>query len=121
MYPPSEVDPPVDYPPDDDHPVLGQLREHFDGLGLDEATLRRIRSACYGLVTGLDDYVGDLLDTLERTGQADKTRVVYRDSRRVPRGLTPRRFTRSGADPTSTSTTSTDPTSSPTCRPTRTN
>lgn len=76
-YPPAEMDLPVDYPPDDDHPVLGQLREHFDGLGVDEATLRRTRSAYYGLVTALDDYVGDLLDALERTGQAEETLVVY--------------------------------------------
>ncbi|PHQ41597.1 hypothetical protein Z052_13920 [Halorubrum sp. C191] len=76
-YPPEEMDLPVDYPPVDDHPVVDQLREHFDGLDLSEATLRRTRSAYYGLVTALDDCVGDLLDALERTGQAEETLVIY--------------------------------------------
>ncbi|MFC7249206.1 sulfatase-like hydrolase/transferase [Halomicroarcula sp. GCM10025324] len=76
-YPPEEMDLPVDYPPSDDHPVLNQLREHFDGLDLRKETLRRTRSAYFGLITALDDYIGDLLDALERTGQADETLVVY--------------------------------------------
>jgi choline-sulfatase len=46
-------------------------------LGLDDETLRRTRRAYYGLVTALDDYVGDLLDALERTGQREDTLVVY--------------------------------------------
>ncbi len=77
LYPESEMDLPVDYPASDDHPALDQLREHFDGSDVDEETLRRTRSAYYGLVTALDDYVGDLLDALERTGQAEETLVVY--------------------------------------------
>ena len=77
LYPTSEMDLPVDYPSEDDHPSLQQLRDHFDGSGLDEDTLRRTRSAYYGLVTALDNYVGEILDTLERTGQMEDTLVIY--------------------------------------------
>ena len=76
-YPDSKRDLPDDYPAEDDHPVLDQLRDHFDGRDLDEETLRRTRSAYYGLVTALDEYIGDVLDALERTGQAEETLVIY--------------------------------------------
>lgn len=85
-YPESKMDLPLDYPAADDHPALNQLRKHFDGSGLDEETLRRTRSAYYGLVTVLDDYIGDLLDALERSGQADETLVIYTSDHGEPLG-----------------------------------
>ncbi|MFC7157529.1 sulfatase-like hydrolase/transferase [Halomarina halobia] len=77
LYPVADMDLPVDCPSVDDHPALEQLRNHFDGRDLDEEALRRTRSAYYGLVTALDDYVGDLLDALDRTDQAEDTLVIY--------------------------------------------
>ncbi|WP_411966173.1 sulfatase-like hydrolase/transferase [Haloferax sp. YSMS24] len=77
LYPESDMDIPVDYPAADHQPSLDQLRNHFDGSGLDEETLRKTRSAYYGLVTALDDYVGELLDALMRTGQDEETLVIY--------------------------------------------
>lgn len=77
LYPEAEMDLPIDCPADDNHSALEQLRDHFNGRNIDEETLRRARSAYYGLVTVLDDYIGDLLDALERTGQADNTLVIY--------------------------------------------
>ena len=43
----------------------------------DPDSLYRLRRAYYGLVTYLDRKVGELLDTLERTGLADSTAVVF--------------------------------------------
>lgn len=77
QYPPEDVDLPVEYADHDDHPILDELRAHFDGIDLDEATLRRTRAAYYGLCTALDDYLSRLLDALDRLGLADDTLVVY--------------------------------------------
>jgi len=85
-YPPGEVDLPVDYPAGDDHPVLEELRYHFDGRDLDEETLRRTRSAYYGLCTALDEYVGEILDALDRLGMAEDTLVVYASDHGEPLG-----------------------------------
>nr|WP_233265044.1 sulfatase-like hydrolase/transferase [Halomarina oriensis] len=85
-YPETEVDLPTDYPPGDDHPILDELRSHFDGADLDEATLRRTRAAYYALCTALDDHVGQLLDALDRLGLAEDTLVVYASDHGEPLG-----------------------------------
>ncbi|WP_207592274.1 sulfatase-like hydrolase/transferase [Halomontanus rarus] len=85
-YPPEEVDLPIDNPAADDHPILEELRDHFDGRDVDEAVLRRTRAAYYGLCTALDDYVGRLLSALDRLGLADDTLVVYTSDHGEPLG-----------------------------------
>ena len=61
------------------HPWVGQLARHWDhdaALGSDDR--RRMAIACYlGLLTYLDEQVGLLLETLERTGLAASTRIIY--------------------------------------------
>ena len=42
-----------------------------------EERIRRARSAYYGMVTELDAMIGEVLDTLEQTGQLENTLVVY--------------------------------------------
>lgn len=86
LYPESAVDLPVDYPPGDDHPILEELRYHFDGLDVEEDVLRRTRAAYYGLCTALDGYVGRVLDTLDDLGLADDTLVVYTSDHGEPLG-----------------------------------
>lgn len=85
-YPPSDVDLPYDYPAADDHPILEELREHFDGRDVDEETLRRTRAAYYGLCTALDDHVERVLDALVRTGQDEDTLVIYASDHGEPLG-----------------------------------
>src|SRR5699024_1205524 len=68
---------PVGYADHDDHPILDELRDHFDGKNLDETTLRRTRAAYDGLCTALDDYLERLLDALDRLGLADDTLGIY--------------------------------------------
>ena len=43
----------------------------------DEESVRRVRRAYYGLVTYIDDKVGELLTTLEETGLAENTVIVF--------------------------------------------
>jgi len=85
-YPESAVDLPVDYPAADDHPILEELRDHFDGREVPEPVLRRTRAAYYALCTELDDNVGRLLDALDRTGLAEETLVVYSSDHGEPLG-----------------------------------
>lgn len=60
------------------HPVVQQLRWHFDvDTPVDPAQQRICRAAYYGLCTFLDEQVGRVLDALERSGQADNTRIIY--------------------------------------------
>jgi choline-sulfatase len=47
------------------------------GNGYDQAQVKRLREAYYGLVTEYDEQVGRILDCLEATGQAENTVVFY--------------------------------------------
>ncbi|WP_276256597.1 sulfatase-like hydrolase/transferase [Halomontanus rarus] len=77
---------PDDYPAADDHPILEELRNHFDGRGLDEETLHRTRRAYYALCTRLDDLVERLLNTLKSEGFVDDTLVIYTSDHGEPLG-----------------------------------
>lgn len=86
MYSTDAVDLPVDYPAADGHPILEELRHHFDGRDVDEDVLRRTRAAYYGLCTALDDHVDRLLAALDRLGLAEDTLVVYASDHGEPLG-----------------------------------
>ena len=60
------------------HPAFEDFR-HVFGVREppDEATVRKLIAAYYGMVTFLDDNIGRILAALERNGLADNTRVVY--------------------------------------------
>ncbi|MCP5149750.1 MAG: sulfatase-like hydrolase/transferase [Ectothiorhodospiraceae bacterium] len=80
MYPHEDIDLPVAYGEGERprHPGLEDFRHYFNVAGtFDEATLRRVIASYYGMITYLDDNIGKLLDTLERCGLADDTRVLY--------------------------------------------
>jgi len=85
-YPEDAVDLPVDYPAADDHPIVEELRDHFDGRDVPEDVLRRTRVAYYALCTELDDNVGRLLAALAATGLDEETLVVYISDHGEPLG-----------------------------------
>jgi choline-sulfatase len=80
-YPPESIPLPKLLPRDGyrDHPWVAANRRHCDhdaALGTDAR--RRLAIACYlGLVTFVDEQIGQVLDALARTGLAASTRVVY--------------------------------------------
>lgn len=81
MYPPETVDLPIKWREQDrsSHPYWDIVRPWLfpaDG-DLDESTVRRCISAYYGLVTFMDHQIGRVLDALEKSGQADRTRIIY--------------------------------------------
>ncbi len=61
------------------HPWVERFAQHWDhDASFADDEKRRLAVACYlGLISYLDEQVGILLDTLERTGLAESTRIVY--------------------------------------------
>ncbi len=59
------------------HPFYDRLLDHFDLRGLQAEQVRRARAAYFGLVTFVDRLIGEVLDTLESSGLAEDTLVVY--------------------------------------------
>jgi arylsulfatase A-like enzyme len=86
QYPHDEVILPenFDYPPDETQPLRARLtygRHHEHGQGGEplrtEADWRKLIAQYWGLCSLVDTHTGTILDTLEETGLADNTIVVY--------------------------------------------
>lgn len=80
MYDPDKVDLPVGYenrnPPE--HSELKNVAEFFDyDRYFDEQKTREAKAAYYGLTSFMDNCVGRILTTLEASGQAEDTVVIY--------------------------------------------
>ena len=79
MYPPEEVDLP-EIPPghlEALHPVYRRLRRMFGLADFPEELVRRARAGYYGLISYLDDKLGQLLDVLEASAQLENTVVIH--------------------------------------------
>ena len=80
VYPTDTIDllpqtTPAEWP---DHPTIDYFRRFFDYHDpFDEATIRRLNSAYYGMVTFLDRQIGRVLRALQSLGLADNTRIIY--------------------------------------------
>ncbi|HKA01977.1 MAG TPA: sulfatase-like hydrolase/transferase [Candidatus Solibacter sp.] len=80
MYPPESMplpDVPLDYL-DKRHAIFEQLAA-FQRVTAPIAAdrVRRARAAYFGMITELDRMVGDLMGELEKSGQLDRTLIVY--------------------------------------------
>ena len=80
VYPPEAMplpDVPLAYL-DKRHPIFEQLA-NFQRLSTPVAAerVRRARATYFGMITELDRMTGSLLDELEKTGQMDRTLIVY--------------------------------------------
>jgi len=80
LYPESEMPLPVRCRPGDrpEHPALRYMRE-LDGWQdmTDERMLRRVAAGYFGLITHLDEQVGELMAEVETLGLLANTRVAY--------------------------------------------
>lgn len=59
------------------HPAVKAWRQHFGITDLTEEEIRMARTGYYGLVAHFDRQLGKVLETLESTGLADDTIVIY--------------------------------------------
>jgi choline-sulfatase len=80
VYPPESMslpDVPLDYL-DRRHPIFEQMA-NFQRFSTPIAAerIQRARSAYFGMITELDHMIGSVLDELQKTGQADRTLIVY--------------------------------------------
>lgn len=80
MYPPAEM--PLPTIPEgylEKRHTMFQVIANFKNVAtpVPADRVRRARSAYYGLITELDEVIGQVLAELDRTGQTDNTIVVY--------------------------------------------
>jgi len=79
LYPLADIDMP-EIPPghlENQHQVHQRMRQMFGCVDFPEELVRRGRAGYYGLITYLDEKIGQLLDVLEETGQRENTVVIY--------------------------------------------
>ena len=80
MYPQDRVDMP-DVPADylENQHLMFQEMRHFKRIAtpIPEERIRRARAAYYGLVTELDEHIGQVWKALEETGQLENTIFIY--------------------------------------------
>lgn len=80
MYYPLMVDMP-NIPPDhlEDLPLAYQELRHFKRIAtpIPDERIRRARAAYYGMITELDDMIGQIWKALEETGQLENTIFIY--------------------------------------------
>jgi choline-sulfatase len=80
LYRDEEIDPPrVPQAPADDDPHSRRLRDVIDieRTPVTEQQVRDARHAYYGAISYVDEQIGTLLQTLEQTGQADDTIIIF--------------------------------------------
>ena len=79
LYPLEDIDLPniPDGHLENQHPVYQRMRSMFGCVDFPEQLVRRARAGYYGLITYLDEKIGNLLLTLENTGQLENTVVIY--------------------------------------------
>ncbi len=80
LYPPSEIDLPADFRPGDrpEHPAVQHLRWIMGTKEMTDAdVLRRVAAGYFGLITHVDEQIGEVLGALADAGLRDVTRVLY--------------------------------------------
>jgi choline-sulfatase len=77
MYPEAVMDLPYDNPCQSQHPIVEEMRYHFNMTNVDEQTMRKARSAYYGLCTMIDDHIGQVLAALAASGLEEDTLIIY--------------------------------------------
>ncbi len=80
LYPFDKIDIPVQNRLEDQpqHPAMVELRRAMQyAEPFTEDEVRRVTAAYYGACTHLDRQIGKVMSTLEETGLADNTRIIY--------------------------------------------
>lgn len=79
LYYPNNFEIPVDFNPDNEnlHPAMKHFQEVL-GIGKpSENDIRRVMAAYYGMITCMDEMIGEILEELEEQGMLDDTYIIY--------------------------------------------
>ncbi|MEQ1774425.1 MAG: sulfatase-like hydrolase/transferase [Burkholderiales bacterium] len=80
LYPEKDMPLPAGFRPGErsEHPATQYLR-HMDGMldMTDEAALRRIAAGYFGLITHMDEQIGEVMKAVETMGLLADTRIAY--------------------------------------------
>jgi choline-sulfatase len=80
LYPEQDMPLPMGFRPGErpEHPAMQYLRK-MDGMldMTDEAALRRVAAGYFGLITHMDEQVGEVLSAAESLGLLANTRIAY--------------------------------------------
>ena len=79
MYFPDNLELPVDarFPNPDLHPAVAHFQSALDLGEVTEEILRPVIAAYYGMITCVDEMIGEIFDELAGQGLADNTYVMY--------------------------------------------
>lgn len=80
LYPHDQIEMPPQWQEADwvRHPAFAHLRRSFSlEEPFDEATIRRLHAAYYGICTFLDAQIGQVLGALDDLGLRETTRIIY--------------------------------------------
>jgi choline-sulfatase len=79
MYYPEKLDLPHDarFPNDSLHPSLRNFQDALNIGNINEGVLRNVIAAYQGMITCLDEMIGEILGELERQKMAENTYVIY--------------------------------------------
>lgn len=79
LYYPNNLELPFDarFPNESLHPSVRHFQEALNLGVVDEDVQRRTVAAYYGMITCLDDMIGELMAALDRHGFSDRTTIIY--------------------------------------------
>lgn len=80
LYYPNNLDMPFDcHMPDNQalHPAVREFQQGCNLTGITEDDIRRTLAAYYGMITCMDDMIGQVLDTLKGLGLYQDTTIIY--------------------------------------------
>jgi arylsulfatase A-like enzyme len=61
-----------------EHPVMRAYRTHDECVSFsNEETVRHVQPTYMGLIKQIDDHLAQVLETLEQTGQSDRTLIIF--------------------------------------------
>ena len=78
LYSPEEVPLPPKFPGDlENKPMVRHMVDWYDLDKLEEKILRRIVAYYYGNITLIDEWIGKILQALEKTGSLENTFILF--------------------------------------------
>ena len=79
MYYSGEIDMPHDaiYPNGNLHPAVRHFQNVTQVKDWSEDNIRKVVAAYYGMITCMDDMIGEILDELENQGLLENTYIIY--------------------------------------------